>query len=155
MHPAQLVFVLSLMADLAFQVSVTKGADTLLGTLTCTIAKHERNNDTRPSMLSCQFRATDGGYTETYIGTLRMKEGQHPGQRSTVLMWTVSGKDVALAPGILEQNYVGSEQDDDPGIRQLKGQKNALLSLRPLTSRGEGAEHTVTILDLTLKRTGA
>lgn len=132
------------------------GKDTVLGTLTCTAVQGDGGqSENAPVALSCQFRAADGGYTEIYAGTLRMDEKQHPIRRSIVLMWTVAGEDVALAPGVLEQNYVSSGRDSDRDNRQLKGQHNPSVSLRPVGKNGETAEHTVTVLDLSLKRTGA
>jgi hypothetical protein len=127
-----------------------------LGTLTCTAVEGEANHfATEAVVLSCLFRATNGGYSETYTGTLRRFGGSEPMEGSLVLMWRVSGEDIQLAPGMLEQSYLSAIPADEPESRELRGQKNSAITLRPLAKAAETAELSVAVLDLDLKQTGA
>lgn len=127
-----------------------------LGTLTCTAVEGEVDHfATEAAVLSCVFRAANGGYSETYTGTLRRLGGRQENDRPLVLIWRVSGENIPLSPGMLEQSYLSAAPADDPRSRELRGQKNAAIALRPLAEVAETAELFVTALDLDLKQTGA
>lgn len=127
-----------------------------LGTLTCTAVEGEVNRfATETVVLSCIFRATAEGYSESYAGTLRRLGGEQPIDGPLVLMWRVSGENVALSPGVLGQSYLRATPADAPQGQELKGQTNAAITLRPYAQTAETTEQTVASLDLDLKQTGA
>lgn len=129
---------------------------TELGTLTCTAVEGEVNRfATEAVILSCLFRTIEGSYSETYAGTLRRFGGAEPINGPLVLMWRVSVRNVKLSPGLLEQHYAVAAPADDPQSRELQGQNNAAISLRPFARTEETTEQSVTVLDLDLERTGA
>ncbi len=129
---------------------------TVLGVLTCTaIEGRDQHSATEPLAISCRFQAEADGYTEDYVGTLRRPAGKQPPENPIVLMWTVSADPAVLSPGVLEQRYLSSAPADAPESRQLLGQRNESIVLSPFSENGNRTEHTVTVLDLDLKRTGA
>ena len=69
--------------------------------------------------------------------------------------WRVSARNVELSPGVLEQDYLATASADDPQSRELQGQKNAAIALRPFAQSAETTEHSVIALDLDLKKTSA
>ncbi len=146
----------ALAAGLAIAPVYAQSGKTVLGTLTCTGVEGERNRFASETVvLSCLFRDSDGGYAETYAGTLRRYIGAHPIDRSIVLIWTVSGDPGTLAPGILEQSYLGKGVIGDPESWQLHGQRNASIVLRAFIQADHAAEHSVMVLDLDLELTRA
>lgn len=127
-----------------------------LGTLTCTAVEGERNRFAAEAVaLSCVFRATQEGYSESYAGTLRRLGGEGPIDGPLVLMWRVAGDDVALSPGVLQQSYTRTTPTDAAQGLELKGQTNTAITLRPFAHAAETTERTVASLDLDLKQTGA
>jgi len=129
---------------------------TVVGVLTCTAFEgHVERTATERLAISCRFQAKAGGYTEDYVGTLRRLAGKLPLGKPIALMWTVSADPAVLSPGVLGQSYLSSAPADAPESRQLQGQKNESIVLSPFSGNGNKAEHTVTVLDLDLKRTGA
>jgi len=146
----------SVVLGLTFLPVHAQNAKTVLGTLTCTAAEGETNRFAdRAVVLSCLFSDSEGGYAETYSGTLRRQAGAKPIDKSIVFIWTVSGESGTLAPGILEQRYLGSSASGDPENRKLLGQKNAAIVLQPLIKSDQAAEDSVTTLDLDLELTRA
>lgn len=141
---------------LTFLPARAQDEKTELGTLTCTAVEGEVNHfATEAVVLSCVFRATEEGYSESYAGTLRRLGGEQPIDGPLVLMWRVSGVDIVLVPGVLEQSYSRAAPADAPQGIELQGQKNAAISLRPFAQTAETTERSVTSLDLDLKQTGA
>lgn len=124
-----------------------------LGTLTCTAIEVERDQSVGGEAVnvSCQFRGRESSYAETYTGAL-MRSGSQSVNGPTVLMWTVSGEAGELSPGILEQTY-RARATGDPDSRKLQGQTNAAIELRPFAKVDQATEQTITVLDLSLKRT--
>ncbi|MCL4764843.1 MAG: DUF992 domain-containing protein [Hyphomicrobiaceae bacterium] len=148
----------ALAACLTFSPAHAQNAKIVLGTLTCTAVEGEVNRfASNAVVLSCDFRATEGGYAESYVGTLRRTGEGRPIDGSIVLIWTVSGDAANFAPGILEQSYTSTRPaaDPDPDSRQLHGQRDGSIVLRPFVRAEHGIEPTVTALDLDLKRTRA
>lgn len=130
-------------------------ANEVLGTLTCTaVGGQAERSPSEDVFLSCLFRAEEGGYDETYSGTLKRLGDHQPIDGPVVLIWTVSGEVETLGPGILEQSYL-SARSGDAEDRHLQGQKNSSIILRPFAKAGDATEQTVTVLDLNLRRTGA
>lgn len=141
---------------LTFLPARAQEAKAEMGTLTCTAVEGEVNHfATAAVVLSCTFRATGDGYSESYAGTLRRLGSEQPINGPFVLMWRVSGVNVALSPGILEQSYTRAAPANAPQGLELKGEKNAAITLRPFAQTAKTAERSVSSLDLDLKQTGA
>jgi hypothetical protein len=136
-----------------------------IGVLTCTLAQSGEEEASPPSQtraMVCSFKPEGTGPEEQYSGEIRKVGSSTSLTGTSVLMWVVVGPaDAKLAPGLLQQSYVGThspppEAEWEPPV-MLVGEENDDFALRPMTDSfmarkdAEGAASSVTVVVLKVK----
>ena len=133
---------------------------TNIGTLTCTLAESGEEVAAPPSQqraMICSFKPSGLGPEESYSGEIRKVGSTTELDGKLVLIWAVMGpSETALAPGLLEQSYVGALSSSIDGKPQrpkmLVGDKDANYGLRPMTDdSSENAAGNITVVTLKVK----
>jgi len=148
----------ALLCAIAYPASAAM--QTNIGVLTCTLAEAGAQGETPPSQtraMTCAFKPQGTGPEERYSGEIQKVGSQSALSGKLVLIWVVMGPaDEELAPGLLEQIYVGELGASPDGKQQapkmLVGKSDSSYALRPLSDNGkEAASGNVTIVVLKVK----